>query len=167
MTDLPTYVFDPQLDLQLERFVDVPPHRVWAAWTQPEHLVHWFCPKPWRTTEAEVDLRPGGVFRTVMQGPEGQQADNRGCYLDIVPERRLVWTACLLEGFRPQATPLSMPFTAMVLLEPHGDGGARYRAIVMHANADGQRQHAEMGFHHGWSAALDQLIAYVKSGAAG
>ena len=167
MTDLPTYVFDPKLDLQLERIVDVPPHLVWAAWTKPEHLVHWFCPKPWQTTEAEIDLRPGGVFRTVMRGPEGQEMNNRGCYLDIQEGRRLVWSSCMVEGFRPQTAPAFMPFTAMVLIEPHGDGGTRYRAIVVHATEEAQRQHDTMGFSHGWSAAFDQLVAYVNTGAAG
>ncbi len=161
MTDLPTYVFNPKLDLQLERFVDVPPELVWAAWTTPEHLVHWFCPKPWQTTEAEIDLRPGGVFRTVMRGPEGQEMNNRGCYLEILEGRRLVWTACMVEGFRPQTAGAFMPFTAMVLIEPHG-GGTRYRAIVIHGTEDDCRKHAEMGFEHGWAIALDQLVAYMK-----
>ena len=51
------------LDLVLERVVDVPAHLIWKAWTEPEELKPWFCPKPWRTTEAEIDLRPGGIFR--------------------------------------------------------------------------------------------------------
>jgi len=166
VSDLPTYVFDPKLDLQMERFVDVPPELVWAAWTKPEHLVHWFCPKPWQTTEAEIDLRPGGLFRTVMRGPDGQEMNNRGCYLDILENRRLVWTGCMIEGFRPQPAPLPMAFTAMLLLEPHGTGGTRYRAIVAHADAEGRRMHAEMGFEHGWALALEQLVAYMTAGAA-
>ena len=63
--------FDPKLDLILERTVDVKPEQVWAAWTKPEHLVHWFTPEPWKTTDCEVDLRPGGMLRWVMQSPEG------------------------------------------------------------------------------------------------
>lgn len=69
---------DPKLDLVLERLVEVPVELVWAAWTTPEHLKHWFTPKPWTTTEAEVDLRPGGTFRTVMRSPEGEEFDNVG-----------------------------------------------------------------------------------------
>ena len=51
---------DSQLDLRLQRTVDIAPELVWAAWTQPEHLTKWFTPSPWTTPEAEVDLRPGG-----------------------------------------------------------------------------------------------------------
>ncbi len=41
------------------------------AWTVPAHLIKWFTLRPWSTVECEPDLRPGGVFNTVMQSPEG------------------------------------------------------------------------------------------------
>jgi uncharacterized protein YndB with AHSA1/START domain len=69
---------DTGLDLVLERVVDVPPDLVWKAWTMPEHVKRWFTPAPWKTVACEIDLRPGGAFRTVMQSPEGK----------IVPEVR-------------------------------------------------------------------------------
>jgi uncharacterized protein YndB with AHSA1/START domain len=69
---------DPLLDLVLERVVDVPPELVWAAWTTPEHVTHWFTPAPWKTVTCEIDLRPGGMFRTVMRSPEGQDFPNVG-----------------------------------------------------------------------------------------
>src|SRR5690606_19383383 len=50
---------DPDLDLVLERVVDVPPHLVWKAWTEPRHLKEWFAPRPWTITDVELDLRPG------------------------------------------------------------------------------------------------------------
>ncbi len=52
--------------MSFERFVEVPKELVWKAWTPPEHLMQWF----WKTTDCEIDLRPGGLFRTVMQSPE-------------------------------------------------------------------------------------------------
>ena len=63
MTPL-THQLDSQLDLVFERIVDVSPELVWAAWTTPEHLKHWFTPAPWKTIDCEIDLRPGGLFRT-------------------------------------------------------------------------------------------------------
>ena len=60
---------DPKLDLVLERVVDVPPHLVWEAWTQPEHLKKWFCPRPWKTIDCEMDLRPGAPqYRLLSRG---------------------------------------------------------------------------------------------------
>ena len=66
---------DPRLDLNFERVVDLPPALIWAAWTEPEHLTHWFTPVPWKTVECEIDLRPGGIFRTVMRSPEAATND--------------------------------------------------------------------------------------------
>src|ERR1700746_1143485 len=90
-----------RLDLTFERMCDVPRELVWAAWTKPEHIKKWFTPAPWTTVDCEIDLRPGGIFRTVMRSPEGQEINNIGCFLEIVPNRRLVWTIALGPGFRP------------------------------------------------------------------
>lgn len=162
MTFTPHHI-DPELDLELVREVDVAPELVWRAWTEPELLVQWFTPKPWETPVAEVDLRPGGKFRTVMRGPDGEENDNQGCYLEVVPNERLVWTGALGPGFRPQAGP--MPFTAIIELERTSSGGTKYRAIAMHQDPEGRKVHDEMGFHDGWSAVVDQLVELMKTGA--
>src|SRR3546814_4505410 len=86
MTTAPVWTVDPKRDLVLERIIDVPPALVWKVWTTPEHLKHWFVPKPWTITDCEVDLRPGGVFRSVIQSPKSQEFPNIGCYLEIRSE---------------------------------------------------------------------------------
>jgi len=149
---------NPKLDLVLERVVDVPPHLVWEAWTKPEHVKHWFCPKPWGVTECEIDLRPGGIFRTVMCSPDGNSFPNVGCYLEIVPNQKLVFTDALQPGYRPSENPF---FTAILLLEPEGTG-TRYIAFAIHRDETGRQKHEEMGFYHGWGTVLDQLVAYIK-----
>lgn len=156
-------MIDPKLDLVLERVVDVSPELVWMAWTQPEHLQKWFTPAPWTTVDCEIDLRPGGIFRTVMRSPEGEDFPNLGCYLEIVPNRKLVWTGALEPGFRPARPNSKVPFyfTAIVLMEPQGKG-TRYRAIVMHSDEEGRKKHDAMGFDTGWGKALDQLVAHMR-----
>lgn len=150
---------DPKLDLVLERVVDVPRELVWKAWTTPEHLRHWFCPKPWTTTDCEIDLRPGGIFRTVMRSPEGQEFPNLGCYLEVVPNERLVFTDALLPGYRPSPEPF---FTAVLMLEPSGTG-TRYVATAIHRDEAGRKKHEEMGFHDGWGTVVSQMVDYVKT----
>jgi uncharacterized protein YndB with AHSA1/START domain len=155
----------PSLDLVLERTIAVAPERVWAAWTDPELLLQWFTPAPWRTVACQLDLRPGGVFNTTMESPDGEQNPNLGCYLQVEPGRLLVFTSVLGEGFRPVSPSNGaedMPFTGRVEIRPDGNGGTHYRAIAMHADEDGARRHAEMGFHDGWGAALDQLVALIS-----
>lgn len=153
--------FDPALDLVLERFIDVPPSAVWRAYTQPEDLKKWFCPRPWQTVECAIELVPGGIFHTVMQGPEGQRHDNTGCYLVVEENRRLIWTGNLGPGFRPQ-DPGPMPMTAIITLEAQGSG-TLYRAVVQHKDEAGRATHESMGFTLGWGAALDQLVALAKT----
>ena len=149
-----------ELDLVLEREVDVPVEKVWAAWTTPEHLKHWFVPRPWTITRCEVDLRPGGVFSSTMRSPEGEEFPNIGCYLEIEPNKKLVWTDALLPGYRPSANPF---FTATLLLEPLPNGGTKYTAIAIHRDPEGRKSHEEMGFYDGWGTVVSQMVEYIKA----
>lgn len=166
----PSDVFDPTLDLSFERIVDVPKDLVWKAWTEPSHVMQWFTPSPWKTVACEIDLRPGGIFHTVMESPEGQQFPNAGCYLEVITNERLTWTNALLPGFRPAMRVTtcgdehaSFLFTATISLASQGSG-TRYTAIVRHGDPAGCEKHRSMGFEEGWGTALDQLVACIKSG---
>ncbi len=159
---------DPRLDLVLERIVDVPRELVWMAWTTPEHVKKWFTPAPWTTVDCEIDLRPGGIFRTVMRSPQGQEFPNVGCYLEVIESEKLVWTNALAPGYRPSNPPSAevaecalIVFTAIISLEPHANG-TKYTALAMHREEQARRKHEDMGFHEGWGKALDQLVAMVR-----
>ena len=157
---------DPRLDLAFERTVGISPELIWAAWTTPAHIKHWFTPVPWQTVDCEIDLRPGGLFRTVMRSPEGEEFPNIGCFLEVVPNQKLVWTNALEPGYRPARLPSSPPgehffFTATIALEPE-EKGTRYSALVVHGDEEACKKHREMGFHEGWGIALDQLVAHMK-----
>ncbi len=154
---------DPTNDLRFQRDVSLSPAQIWEGWTNPDRLMQWFCPRPWRVVECDIDLRPGGVFRTVMQSPEGErQPASVGTYLLVEPTSRLVWTNALGPGFRPQQAPahpsIGFYFVVDLTLEPLADGGTRYTATVMHQDEPGKRAHEAMGFYEGWGAALDQLV---------
>lgn len=151
---------DPKFDLVLERDIDVPVELVWKVWTTPEHLKHWFVPKPWSLARCTIDLRPGGEFSSVMLSPEGKEFPNNGCYLEVVPNERLVFTDTLLAGYRPSPKPF---FTAALLLEPR-NGGTRYTAIAIHGDEATRKQHEEMGFHDGWGTVVTQMTDYIKAG---
>lgn len=166
-TRLNAYKTDPKLDLVLERVVDVPRELVWQAWTRPEYLKKWFTPAPWSTADVEVDLRPGGIFRTVMRSPEAQEFPHVGCYLEIVENERLVWTNVLGPGFRPAGDEPGAPcdaisFTGVISLESQGKG-TKYTALAMHSSLAGRDNHDKLGFHEGWNATLDQLVALMKA----
>ena len=166
----PTYQPNVQLDLSFARIVDVPKELIWRAWTEPQLLKPWFCPLPWKTIACEIDLRPGGLFRTTMQSPEGTEFPNAGCYLEVIPNEKLVWTNALLPGYRPSVVTqtcgsddASFVFTAIIQLADHAEG-TRYTTTVLHADEAGCKKHASMGFESGWGTALDQLVAMIKKG---
>ena len=158
MTDALESNINPKLDLVLTRVIDISPEIVWSAWTEPNFLKKWFTPAPWTTISCEIDLRPGGAFKTVMRSPEGEEFPNTGCYLDIVPGEKLVWTSVLQPGYRPAPrSSEDISFTAAIYIEPHVTG-TKYTAIAMHADEAGHDAHEAMGFQDGWGAALNQLI---------
>lgn len=160
-----TFIPNADLDLVLDRTVSVTPERVWAAWTEPALLLQWFTPAPWKTVACDLDLRPGGRCITTMESPEGEQYPNAGCYLEVIPGKLLVFTSVLGEDFRPTVAMNGagdLPFTARIELSPAEGGGTNYRAVAMHADRAGRDHHEHMGFHDGWGAALDQLVALMS-----
>lgn len=155
------------LDLVLTRVIDAPPALIWKAWTEPEHLKQWWTPAPWTTVECEMDLRPGGVFRTVMRSPEGEDFPHVGCFLELVENERIVWTNALEPGYRPASDHGdsektlecdTLIFTAIITLEAQG-GETRYSALVLHKDEASRKRHEDMGFHEGWGTCVDQLAA--------
>lgn len=146
-------------ELEISRFLAVPRARVWEAWTNPQHLAQWWCPKPWTTEVRALDLRPGGAFYTFMSGPDGGTSDNPGCFLEVVPQERLVFTTVLTGGWRP-GTPW-LPMTAIITFAEEGQG-TRYVARVIHKDEADSQKHETMGFFKGWGSAIAQLEAYAK-----
>ncbi len=149
-------------DLVLERVLNAPREMVWRAWTDPDLLKRWFAPRPYEISEIELDLRPGGVFRIRMVGPDGFDTGhgNPGCILEVVEERRLAWTSALGPEYRPAEMGEgceSFPMTAIVTLADAGDGRTLYRAVALHANAKDRDTHEQMGFQEGWGKCADQL----------
>lgn len=151
---------NPETDLKLERIVDLPAEKIWEAWTNPKHYPHFFCPKPWKTSHAEIEVRPGGKFHTVMESPEGEKFPSTGCILEAIPNRKLVFTDTMGPDYRPNANPF---MTAVITLEPLADGKTKYTAIALHKDAETKQKHEEMGFTQGWGIVVDQLVEYMKS----
>ena len=156
------FAFDPALDFAIERFIDAPPRLVWEALTRPEHLREWYMPKAWgRVARAEMDVRPGGIFRIDIAVGDGREVPNLGCFLDVAPMERLVWTSMLFPGYRPAVFD-DIPITAIVTMEPAG-AGTRYVFTALHRNEEDFRTNRESGFYQGTEIAVDQLVEHVSS----
>jgi uncharacterized protein YndB with AHSA1/START domain len=149
---------DPVLDLVLERDINAPRALLYTCWTTPEHLVHWFVPKPHRVTSCELDVRVGGACNTTFD-VDGNLMENNGVYLDVVPNEKLVFTDAYTVGWKPVAEPF---MTAILVFEDLPEGRTRYTAIARHRSAESAEQHRAMGFHDGWGTVVTQLEDYAQ-----
>lgn len=152
-----TAPFPADRELVLTRLIDAPREKLYRAWTEPALLKQWFAPKPYTTPVVELDVRPGGSAYFVMRGPDGQDMPNRGVYLEVVPNERLVSTDAFTEAWQPSAKPF---MTLIVTFEDEG-GKTRYTARVRHWTVEDREAHEKMGFHEGWGICADQLTALV------
>ncbi|HKJ54265.1 MAG TPA: SRPBCC family protein [Gammaproteobacteria bacterium] len=147
-------------DLHISRLIAAPRGLVWQAWSEPGNLEQWWAPKPWTTALLGFDMRPGGAFRFELRGPgEGEVNLIDGCFLEVLPMERIVFTEVLSEGWRPADPFLSM--TAIIGLADEG-AGTRYTADVLHKNEADSKRHREMGFEEGWGTVIGQLEEMVK-----
>ncbi|HXE36936.1 MAG TPA: SRPBCC family protein [Azonexus sp.] len=146
-------------ELVLTRIIDAPPEKLFRAWTEPALMVQWFTPPPWITVRAETDLRPGGSSLVVMRGPEGQEFPNRGVYLEVVKNEKLVFTDAYTAAWEPSDKPF---MTVILSFEALGDK-TRYTARVRHWTVADREAHEQMGFHEGWGKATDQLTELVAT----
>ena len=151
-----------KFDLIFERSVDIPVEKIWKAWTDPEALKKWFCPRPWKVIDCRIDLKAGGEFYTVMQSPEGHSFPNNGCYLEIIPHQKIVWTNMMTHGYQPtKDDKMGFPFTIILTLTKTNTG-TFYKAVVSHADDEGMKKHEQMGFQEGWGLAFNQLVELIK-----
>ena len=143
------------LELSVERLIDAPPSACWKAYA--EHLNDWFCPPPWRAEVQVMDLRAGGRAAITMHGPNGEVVPNEGVYLEVVPERRIVFTDAFQAGWKPAG-----PFmVGLFEFEPQGDK-TLFTGRARHWTREAYEQHQAMGFHEGWGKVAEQLEEVAK-----
>ena len=158
MTATPEATPNSDRELVLTRIINAPREKLFRAWTEPELLKQWFAPLPYTTPHAELDVRPGGSSLIVMRGPDGTDYPNRGVYLEVVENERLVSTDAFTHAWQPSEKPF---MTLILTFEDEGGGKTRYTARVRHWTVEDREMHEKMGFHEGWGICADQLAALV------
>ena len=146
-------------ELVLTRLIEAPREKLFRCWSEPELLKQWFCPPPWRVTHAEIDMRTGGESVVLMRGPNGEEAPNRGVYLEVAPNARIVFTDAFVKAWVPSEKAFML---GEITFDDEG-GRTRYCARVSHWSVEDKLAHEAMGFHEGWGIATDQLEALAKT----
>jgi uncharacterized protein YndB with AHSA1/START domain len=81
----------PDREIVFKRTFDAPRELVYRAWTDPKQIVQWWGPKGFTTTTHEIEIKPGGVWRFIMHGPDGRDYNNKIIFIEVVEPERLVY----------------------------------------------------------------------------
>jgi uncharacterized protein YndB with AHSA1/START domain len=147
-------------ELVIARRVAAPADKLFRCWTDPALIPEWFCPKPWRAAPSKMDVRPGGGSEMTFHGPDGESFPNNGVYLEVIPNRKLVFTDAFTAGWKPTDNPM---FVGEITFEDLGGGETLYVARARHWTEEAARKHVEMGFHEGWGICAEQMEALART----
>jgi uncharacterized protein YndB with AHSA1/START domain len=78
-------------EIVITRVFDAPRELMWEAWTNPKHRTRWWGPRGFTTTVHEMDVRPGGIWRETMHGPDGTDYPGEGVFIEVVKPERIVY----------------------------------------------------------------------------
>ena len=153
---------DAEREIVLSRVFDAPRKMVWEAWTDPEQVAKWWGPKGFSTTIEEMDVRPGGVWRQVMHGPDGTDYPNESVFVDVVQYERLVYT---LTGGREGGAPVKME---KITTFEEVSGGTRVTMRAVFDSVEARDQNVrDYGSIEGGKQTLERLADYLTHSLAG
>ena len=139
------------------RVFDAPRELVFKAWTDPKHLVQWWGPNGFTTTVHSIDVRPGGVWRFVMHGPDGRDYENRIVYDEIVKPERITYR----HGGGDDVEPVT--FHTTVTFEDLGGKTRLTMRAIFPSAAERDRVVKEVGAVEGAKQTLGRLAEHLTT----
>jgi uncharacterized protein YndB with AHSA1/START domain len=142
-----------KVSLRIERFINAPRDRVYAAWTDPGQLRQWFGPDKVRTRNLIADVRVGGEFRWDLTNPDGEEMTVRGEYRELERGRKIVFT------WRWDDDEVWENRTSEVTVElSDRDGGTNLRLTHVQLPSEASRERHTQG----WKSVLDRLEKFFN-----
>jgi uncharacterized protein YndB with AHSA1/START domain len=133
--------------LVIERVFKTSPEKVFKAWTDPAILVRWWGPEGFETPNCDLDVRPGGAWRSTMVSPDGKPHTVSGVYREISPPQRLVMTwGWENDGKRGHETEVELTFEPVAT-------GTRMRLVQRVFETVESRN----GHEEGWTSSFNDL----------
>ena len=139
--------------LVITRLFDAPRSLVFKAWTEPEHLVHWFGPKDFEATSLKFDVRKGGAYRCTIRSP-GEDHTMIGIYTEVKPPERLAFTFAW-EGEDGK------PGHPMHIEIDFAEEAGRTRMTFRHVGFETAKSRDD--HNGGWTSCFDRLQDYVAA----
>ena len=136
----------PDRELVFTRTFGAPRDLVFEAWTDPKHVAQWWGPNGFTTTIQEMDVRPGGIWRLVMRGPDGRDYRNRIVFLEVVKPALLVYKHDPEPGSEPVAFQTTVTFdaegdkTRLTMRMLFASAGERDQVAVKYGAIEGAHQ---------------------------
>lgn len=137
-----------QRELTIRRSFAAPRALVFSAWTEPQHVAQWSCPRGFTFTDNRGDLRVGGTFSATMRSPEGTYHRLRGEYREIAPPERLAFTHCWVDE-HGHAGPQTL--VTVTLTERNGRTEMTFHQGLFESVA------ARDGHEQGWTSCFERL----------
>jgi uncharacterized protein YndB with AHSA1/START domain len=156
----------------ISRVLDAPRERVWAAWTEVEHVKRWWGPKGFAVKHCALDLRPGGKGHYCLVGPDGNEMWGRFVYREIRKPERLVWINAFSDkdgGLTVHPMNPNWPREMLTKLRLEAQG-ARTKLTIEWIPVDGSTEVELKTFDEGrpsmtmgWTGTLDQLTNHLTN----
>ena len=139
----------------VRRVLKAPPTLVFQAWTDPEHMPHWWGPRRFDLVVCDIDLRVGGGYRFVQRAPDGQEFGFHGEYREIEPPHLLVSTF-VYEGEPDQEAVETLTLAAV-------DDGTLVTETLRHATLAARDGHVAAGMEGGMAESYQRLDEWLSS----
>jgi uncharacterized protein YndB with AHSA1/START domain len=138
-------------EIVLTRVFNSPRVLVFQAWTDPDLLMKWICPKDFKVTFVDIDLRTGGSWRSGMRSPDGTDYRMRGTYRQIIPPELLEFTHAWEDNLEPGHEPGHEALITVSFTESDGRTTMVFHVTGLNTDEgrDGQKQ--------GWTEAFDNM----------
>ena len=141
-------------EIVLTREFDAPRDLVFKAHTSCEHMSRWWGPRRYVVAECEIDFRPGGAWRIVHRGAEGEEYVFHGEFREIVPPERIVWT------FEFDGAPGSVSVDTLTLEEQAGR--TTLTATSVFGSTEERDGMLQSGMESGAAETYDRLEEYLE-----
>jgi uncharacterized protein YndB with AHSA1/START domain len=142
-------------EAEITRVFDAPRRLVWEAISKPEHLRHWWGPRRNTMTSCELDFRPGGSWRYVLRGPDGNDYAFRGQIREVLPPERVVQT------FELEGVPGAVSVETMTLTER--DGKTTLAVTSSFDSREALEGMLQSGMETGAAETYDRLEEYLRT----
>jgi len=139
------------------RVFAAPRDLVFEASTRPEHVKKWWGPRGFTVTVCEIDLRPGGAYRFVQSGPDGNEYPFKGVYREVVPPEQLVYTQIFdVPGLSDHELLVSVTFN-------EHDGATLLTGRLLFESVEDRVAAMETGMAQGMAETLDRLEEHLAA----